>query len=138
MAFVTIHRDTSLSVADELEPSVETPRNSLKWYDNATVYAPHGQKLRIGHPIVKQPTFIARLLSGFRTKRVMVPLSYHPDGSFTVAELKASIVVCLDHDDDILTQFQEYNAIRTRLNNDQTFEDVVATLKWMHDDPDIA
>lgn len=52
-------------------------------------------------------------------------------GPYSLSEVKDAYLDAVDHDDDILTQFVEPEALSERVRGCQTFRDLVETWRWM-------
>jgi hypothetical protein len=80
-------------------------------------------------------SFITRLL----TKTVMNPIrevavSWTHLRSYQLSELRDAYLDAIEYDDDILTQFVERDELRRRVQQSQSFHDLVETWRWMETD----
>jgi hypothetical protein len=69
-----------------------------------------------------------KLLSYVYWGRIPVETTWHRLGSYSLAELKSKIDVCIQADDDILTQFIEADHLRRLLREARHFADIYMVL----------
>lgn len=73
--------------------------------------------------------FVTRSLAyTFYNPSVIVNLEWKEEGFYSLNELKNYINLCIDKDDDILTQFEEANVIKNAISNCINFEDILFIL----------
>jgi hypothetical protein len=79
--------------------------------------------------------FITRFLANtFYNPIVKVDLEWEEEGFYNLNELKNDISLCIDKDDDILTQYEEASVIKNAISNSNTFDDILFTLnKYIFD-----
>ncbi len=79
--------------------------------------------------------FITRFLANtFYNPIVKVDLEWEEEGVYSLNELKNDISLCIDKDDDILTQYEEASVIKNAISNGNTFDDILFTLnKYVFD-----
>ena len=80
-------------------------------------------------------SFVSRLL----TKTVMNPIRevavhWTRLRSYQLPELRDAYIDAIEHDDDILIQFVEREELRRRVQQSQSFRDLVETWRWMETD----
>ncbi len=79
--------------------------------------------------------FITRFLANtFYNPIVKVDLEWEEKGVYNLNKLKNDIYICIDKDDDILTQYEEASVIKNAISNSNTFDDILFTLnKYIFD-----
>ncbi len=108
----------------------------LKGMDGIVTYDAQGQKWKCEITSEKaKNTFATRLLANtFYNPEVAVRYKWEKIGQYQLSELRDSLNVCIDEDDDLLTQFVEGEYLKEAINNCSTFEDVYQTLnKYVFD-----
>jgi hypothetical protein len=108
----------------------------LRGMDGIVTYDAQGQKWKCELVSEKvKNTFVIRLLANtFYNPEVDVRYKWHKIGQYQLPEVRGSLSVCIDEDDDLLTQFVEGEYLKEAINNCGTFEDVYQTLnKYVFD-----
>lgn len=59
---------------------------------------------------------------------VNVDIEWTQTGTYNLDDLKNAIFLCVDKDDDIITQFEEADDIKNKIKNCATFEEILFTL----------
>jgi hypothetical protein len=76
-------------------------------------------------------TFINRLLAQtiFFSRVFDSEITWTKIGTYELDELKEKINRCVEKDDDIITQFEEADVIKSAVNNSPSFDKLVSVLK---------
>jgi len=108
----------------------------LRGMDGIVTYDAQGQKWKCELVSEKvKNTFVTRLLANtFYNPEVDVRYKWDKIGQYELPEVRSSLSVYIDEDDDLLTQFVEGEYLKEAINNCGTFEDVYQTLnKYVFD-----
>jgi len=74
-------------------------------------------------------TFLARLLAKtFYNPRLDATVIWNRAGSYSLDELKADVKLCVDKDDDIITQFEEGSVIKAAVDASSSFDEIMGVL----------
>jgi len=74
-------------------------------------------------------TFLVRLLAKtFYNPRLDATVIWNRLGSYSLDELKAGINLCVDKDDDIITQFEEGSVIKAAVDAAASLDEIVVVL----------
>jgi hypothetical protein len=118
----------------ELEAQVVTERKLFR-HGSATkyeliAYAANETKwnMRYSSPGSSIWTRLKQLL---RTENILVPVQWLDRGSYHVDELRGIFLKVVEHDDDVLTQFVEREALVSHLKAARTFEELVRIWEWL-------
>lgn len=72
--------------------------------------------------------FKTKLLAQIFNPMVSVDLDWKQSGDYTIKELKTAINICIDMDDDVITQFEEADIIKNELEGCLTFDEIISIL----------
>ena len=117
-----LRRSTVLGVLKGMDGNVTFDADGQKW------------KCELVSNRVKN-TFITRLLANtFYNPQVDVQYNWDKIGQYSLAELQSDLNVCIDKDDDLLTQFVEGDILKKAINRADTIEEIHITLnKYVFD-----
>ena len=69
---------------------------------------------------------------------VTVTVVWQEPKPYEIEELKSVYTAAVDKDDDILTQFVDANELKSRIDQADTFDELVETYRWMQTEQDEA
>ncbi|MBK9284762.1 MAG: hypothetical protein IPM51_10655 [Sphingobacteriaceae bacterium] len=129
---ISVYKDRGLNVFkdDSLFRKVTTYTLISQNPDENNFYDRYGKRwtFRFINDKIKND-FKTRLLANtIYNPMVSVDLDWKLNGSYDLSELKNAIFLCVDKDDDIITQFEEADIIKNAIRNCETFDDIVFAL----------
>ena len=75
-------------------------------------------------------TFLTKLLAKtFYNPLLEAKVIWTQVGSYQIKELQNKLKYCIDKDDDIITQFEEGDVIKSNLDKSDTFDNILEVLK---------
>jgi len=140
MKIIKTTGDERYSIIELVETVPETVDASMlgilhEGWKNEQYFLPDGRKMSIcpvsGHEVKHRPlwVFLANTVYNPWKKISVQPIEA---GTFTIDELKSSIVKWMEQDDDILTQFLEEHDIKMLLGPVATFDDLVFAVRCIN------
>ncbi|WP_153798013.1 hypothetical protein [Foetidibacter luteolus] len=77
---------------------------------------------------VKNDFWTRFLANSFYNPTIEIKLGWTEEGVYTLGELKEKIFVCIDKDDDIITQFVEADFLKDKIYSCETFHQILTIL----------
>ncbi len=126
-------RGLNIYIDDNLFRTVNTYTYISQNPDDSELYDPYGNRwtFRFINENIKND-FKTRLLANtFYNPMVSVNLDWKQTGTYDLNELKNAIFLCVDKDDDVITQFEEADEIKNEIRKCMSFEEILSTLDKM-------
>jgi hypothetical protein len=129
---ISVYKDRGLEIFkdDSLFRKVTTYTLISQNPEETNLYDSHGKRwtFRFVNDNIKND-FKTRLLANtFYNPMVSVDLDWKQTGTYELNELKNAIFLCVDKDDDVITQFEEADVIKNEIRKCVTFENILSTL----------
>jgi len=99
--------------------------------DHSVVFDSEGRlwKFRL-EGSVERPSVLSRILAQFYNPSREVAVAWTLQRNYVFEELQAAYIRAVEMDDDILTQFVEFDELFERVEKCESFSDIVATWQW--------
>lgn len=131
LPLIAIYTDCCLVIVESQNWLAKSTLYAFSRYktENCLYYDLSGGLWRLALDSAKySPSPLSRLISVFYNPSFQVKLHWQYMGHFTLEDLKERIFYCIDHDDDVLTQFIGSKTLKSKLAQCNTFDQVIRVL----------
>jgi len=119
---------------DRLEPHLRANAYGFfrRWWTGVTYFHRDGYQYRIAAVRPPRPLGVVDriLATTLYNPQLDFAIEYAVVGTYEVAQLRHAVATAIQRDDDTLTQFHEAPVLLARVNQAQSFDDVLAVLEF--------